>query len=79
MDKLIEYDNVTNQNHKNTFKKHGLTFEELGQLGGYAKTSPAEAYAEAFGAYHTPQLQSKMSPALRGKIKAMLDDEGGAK
>lgn len=76
--KIFEYDTVTDQRHEATFKKHGLTFQELGQLGNYAKTSRAEAYAEAFGAYHTPQLNAKMSPALRTKIKAMLDDEGGA-
>ena len=79
MKDLDDYNTKTEQLHKDKFAKHGLTFEELGKLGNYAKTSPSEAYAEAYGNYHTSELRAKMSPQLQAKVKALLDDEGGVK
>lgn len=63
--------------HKDLFRKHGMSFEELSSLSGYAATSPVEALAELSAHYHSPRLRAKMDPELRRKAKAMFDEMGG--
>lgn len=69
--------NQNEDGHKALFAKHGVTFTELSKLSPYAATSASEAFAEATGHYYTPETNRQMSPELRTKVKAMLDDVGG--
>jgi len=65
--------------HKEAFKKHGLSFEELSKLGPYASTKPSEAFAELYGHYTQPELRSKMNPDLAVRAQRLFDDLGGRK
>lgn len=63
--------------HKKLFKKHGMSFEELRKLGGYAATDPVEALAELSANYHSPKLRAKMDPALVKRAEALFNEMGG--
>lgn len=78
-DEHIRYDirQAESLYHKRLFKKHGMSFEELSKLGGYAATDPVEALAELSANYHSPKLRSKMDPALLKRAEAMFNEMGG--
>lgn len=78
IDKIYSNMAQDDANHRAAFVKHGLSFQEVSKLSPYAATSPAEAYAELAGNYHTPQTRKRMSPELSRKAKALFEDSGGS-
>jgi len=66
-----------NERHKQLFKKHGFTFEELGKLSKYSATEPAEALAELTGHFFTPEYRKQMSPDMARRAEALINEMGG--
>lgn len=63
--------------HSDLLKKHGLSFEQLAKLNGYAASQPEEALAELSRYYHIPENRKHLDPATIEKAKALFDELGG--